>query len=57
MINKLASILFWVILNAVACSPDITKAFLVIGLSKRDGDSCRFFWLFDPFVDGETADY
>ena len=49
MLNELASILLRFRLNSFACSADIAKAFLMIGLDEGDRDSCRFFWPANPF--------
>ena len=49
LLNDLCSILLRIRINKYAISSDIEKAFLMIGLSEQDRDSCRFFWPADPF--------
>lgn len=49
LVNNLVSILLRFRLARFACSSDIAKAFLMVGLEPIDRESCRFFWPCDPF--------
>ena len=49
MLNDLTSILMRFRMRKYACSADIEKAFLMVGLHENDRDACRFFWPADPF--------
>ena len=49
LVNDLTSILLRFRLKQFACTADIEKAFLMVGLNEVDRDSCRFFWPKDPF--------
>ena len=55
MLNELAAILLRYRLNSFACTSDISKAFLIVGL--HETDTCRFFWPSDSFNNSKIATY
>ena len=48
MVNELTSVLMRFRLNEFACTSDIQKAYLMVGLNESDRDYCRFFWPENP---------
>ena len=48
-INDMGSILLRARVDPFACTADLEKAFLMVGLNETDRDCCRFFWPQNPF--------